>query len=256
MNVRNFVLALALTFCLGSGMAMAQSSGNFSAGAINTACVLNDSTGALTPACGVTATNGTVCSDLSVPIKTSNANGLTLLVTPSMVTGLFTDTKIDTTVSSSSADVGVQVCLTVDNSTNGVLPAGGCVVYDQRFQQLSSGLFSQISECAATNTTTACTTDSDCASLNTSTESYSCVGGYCQGTNTACNIDLILSTLSAHSFNFIVSVPGGNHTINATWSLIGVKTTGSANVAACTGPGTLTVMQGKVFNNSGSVTVQ
>jgi len=235
----------------------AQSSGNFSAGVINTACVLNSSTGALTPEC-TPVENGTVCSMLSAPIKLSNGSGVTLLITPSMVTGLFTNTKINTTISSSSADVGIEVCLTVDDKTDGILPKGGCVVYDQRFQQLSSGLFSQIASCAVINPVVpvACSVDSDCASLDTGTATFSCVGGSCQGIPNACNLDLILSTLSAHSFNFVVSVPGGQHTVKAVWKLNGVNTSGSASVAACTGPGTLTVTQTKVFNNSGAILVQ
>ena len=247
-------LLLALPFVvLGAVPVLAQSSGNFSAGVINAACVLNTSTGALTPECTPVG-NGTVCSSLSAPIKTSSGNGVTLLVTPSMVTGLFNNTKINTTISSSSADVGIQVCLTVDDKTDGVLPTGGCVVYDQRFQQLSSGPFSQIASCAVIPTTTACSADADCAGLNTAAATFSCVGGFCQGIPNACNLDLILSTLSARSFNFVVQVPGGQHTVKAVWKLTGVNTSGNANVAACTGPGTLTVTQTKIFNNSGAIT--
>ncbi len=257
------LLGCLCTLWLVAGAAFAQSSGNFSAGVLNYSCTLNDSTGALNPNCGGTGQPGCI-SMLNAPIKVSNANGLALLVTPSLVTGLFTDTKIDTTVSTSSADIGVQVCVSVTNSdgtaaTNAQVLGGnsnGCVVYDQRFQQISSGLFSQISSCAVTPTTQACTVDSDCAGLNTSTESYSCVNNLCQGIPTACNFDLILSTLSAHSYNFVVNAPGGNYNINAAWSLIGVNTTGKSIVAACEGPGTLTVTQTKVFNNSGSITLQ
>ena len=255
---RNLTLSLVFTllgFALGAIPAFAQSSGNFSAGVINTACVLNTGTGTLSPACSPVS-DGTACAALSAPIKTSNGSGVTLLVTPSMVTGLFTDTKINTTISSSSADVGIQVCLTVDDKTDGILPAGGCVVYDQRFQQITSGFFKEIASCAVTATATACTVDANCSGLDTASETFSCVGGFCQGIPNNCNLDLILSTLSAHSFNFVVTVPGGQHTVKAVWSLIGVATSGSANVAACTGPGTLTVTQVKVFNNSGSISVQ
>jgi hypothetical protein len=247
------VLAV-LGVVLGDMPVFAQSSGNFSAGVINTACVLNSSTGALTTEC-TPVVDGTVCSMLSAPIKTSNGNGVTLLVTPSMVTGLFTNTKINTTVSSSTADIGIEVCLTVDGTTDGILPKGGCVVYDQRFQQLSSGLFSQIASCAVINLPVQCMVDSDCAGFNDGA-TFSCVGGLCQGIPNACNLDLILSTLSAHSFNFVVSVPGGQHTVKAVWKLTGVNTSGNASVAACTGPGTLTVTQTKVFNNSGGILVQ
>jgi hypothetical protein len=248
------VLAL-LGVVLAAIPALAQSSGNFSAAVINTACVLNTSTGDLTPEC-TPKVDGSVCSTLSAPIKTSNGKGVTLLVTPSVITGLFTSTKVNTSITSSSADVGIQVCLTVDGTTDGILPAGGCVVYDQRFQQLSSGLFKEIASCAVLPTEMACTVDADCAGLNTPDATYSCDAGFCQGIPNNCNLDLILSTLSAHSFNFVVSVPGGEHTVTAAWKLTGVNTSGNANVAACTGPGTLTVTQTKVFNNSGGIIVQ
>src|SRR5207247_2027507 len=108
--------------------------------------------------------------------------------------GLFTDTKIDTTVATATADVGIQVCVTVDDSSAGIQPAP-CVVYDQRFQQISSTLFSQLSACT---TTTVCDL--------TATPPVACGTGYtCSSTtgpgvclNTLCNFELVLSTLSAH----------------------------------------------------------
>lgn len=255
------ILGAICTCWLVAGVAFAQSSGNFSAQTYNTICTLNVSTGALSSTCSPTA-NGTQCVSLSTPIKVSNGSGTALLVTPSMVTGLFTDTKIDTTLSSTSADVGVQVCLTVtpDGSTTPIPGAvlggnsNGCVVYDQRFQSISSQLFSQLSQCTEAPTTTSCSTDADCSTLGTG---YTCdtTAGVCVGPNPLCNFDLTLSTLSAHSYNFIVNVPGGNYNVNAAWSLIGVQSSNkNATVAACAGPGTLTVTQTKVFNNSGSIT--
>jgi hypothetical protein len=276
MNMRKLgvtFLGVICTCWLLAGVAFAQSSGNFSAQIDKTVCTLDSSTGALSPECSPTA-NGTQCIALAAPFKISNGSGNTLLVTPSMVTGLFTDTKINTTINSSSADVGVQVCVTVTNpdgtpATGATVLGGdanGCVVYDQRFQQISSTLFSQLSEC--TLSSTACTSDSACASVG-STSTCSCdasgttscptgTSGFCTQANNACNFELILSTLSAHSYNFIVNVPGGSYNVNAAWTLIGVNPTSgkssSASVAACAGPGTLTVTQTKVFNNSGSVT--
>src|SRR5438034_1634649 len=76
------------------------------------------------------------------------------------------------------------------------------------------------------------------------------------GTRTCtCGFDLTLSTLSAHSFNFVAQVPGDNapHHVKATWKLTGVnQTTGASNVAACVGPADVTVTQTKIFKNSGS----
>lgn len=266
--MKKLILLFAIC-CLTASLATAQSSGNFSATTDNAVCTLNTSNGTLTPGCTPTA-NGTSCAVLSDPIKVSNANGLALLVTPSMVTGLFTDTKINSQFNTSSADVGIQVCVQVfpDGSTtplSGVVFGGdtnGCVVYDQRFQQISSGLFSQIASCVPTTVLVGgvpetCTTDADCAAITGDTvfcnnPSGAAGAGTCMAFPTACNIELILSTLSAHSYNYIVVPPGnGTYNIMANWSLIGVNTSGSANVAACTGPGTLTSTQVKAFKNSG-----
>ena len=255
------ILGALCTLWLLTGIAFAQSSGNFSAQIFNTICSLDTSTGALSSTCTPTV-NGTQCASLSTPIKLSNGNGTTLLVTPSMVTGLYTDTKIDTSLSSTSADVGIQVCVTVtpDGSStpiSGAVQGGnanGCVVYDQRFQSISSQLFSQLSQCTAAPTNTPCSSDADCSSLGAG---YTCdtTASVCVGPNPLCNFDLTLSTLSAHAYNFVVNVPGGNYDVNATWSLIGVASSNkNATVAACAGPGTLTVTQTKVFNNSGTIT--
>jgi hypothetical protein len=274
MSIRK-MLFLAAAMLLVASAAFAQSSGNFSAAVTNQACTLNTSTGALSPACpsSGSAANGDVCYTLDAPIKVSNSNGLALLVTPSMVTGLFTDTKISSQLTTANADIGVEVCLTVTNPDGSAAsgakiypfdPVSGtsCVVYDQRFQQISSGLFSQIATCVPVPTLQPCTTDADCTTVPAGDTVFcnnpggAAGAGQCLAFNSNCNFDLILSTLSAHSFNFIVTVPGGSYNINAVWSLTGVSTNGQSNVAACVGQGTLTVVQGKVFNKSGSITVQ
>ena len=237
----------ALVTVLGSGLALAQSSGNFSATGTPASCAIGT---------GGNFNGGTQVKIFSADISTSNANGVTLDVRPSLVTGLFTDTKISTTVSSATADVGIEVCVTVDGSGAGVLPSS-CVVYDERFQQLSSNLFSQLTECTMAPTTTACTTDADCSTLGTG---FTCgitapaTTGVCVGPNPLCDFDLILSTLSAHSFDFVVPVGKGKpHRVEATWSVIGSGATSGAHVASCVGPGILTVTQYKVFNNSGAL---
>ena len=173
------------------------------------------------------------------------------------MTGLFTDTKIDTTISTSSADIGIQVCVLVDGSGAGVYPSS-CVTYDQRFQQISSQLFSQIAACALVTSTTACTSTSDCAVLGANYICNNPTGttgaGLCIVPNPLCNFDLILSTLSAHSFDFVAPVDNKKrHVVAASWHIIGAGVKGLGGVASCVGPGILTVTQTKVFNNSGSL---
>ena len=279
---RALVACVAVLFVtLVASVAFAQSSGNFSASAIPATCSIG---------AGGALAGGTGVHVWSADISTSNGNGVTLKITPSMVTGLFTRTKIDTSVSTASADVGIQVCVKVDNSGAGVLPKS-CVVYDQRFQQVSSQLFSQIAACntvvcttdaqcsevanatcvnptgltgggvCVVPTVTACTTTADCAVGQACVNPTGGAGaGLCNQVagvaNPLCNFELILSTLSAHSFDFVVPVGKGKpHTVTAEWSVIGLpaNNTGNSTVNSCVGPGIITVEQVKVFNNSGAL---
>src|SRR5215469_4960766 len=228
----------ALIVAMASGSAFAQSNGNFSATGSGLACVINGTTGALSGGVPIPGA-------FNANISTSNGNGVTSDIRPDLVTGLFTDTKISTSVPSATADVGIQVCVTVDGSGAAVKPAS-CVTYDQRFQQISSQLFSQLSECT---TTTVCDLTMNLPCPTNFTCSSTTGPGVCL--NDLCNFELVLSTLSAHSFDFVVPVGNGKpHTINATWSTIGSP---GPNAIACVGPGILTVTQTKVFNNSGSL---
>src|SRR2546427_7764760 len=129
---KHFCLFTIGGLLLCTGAAYAQSSGNFSASAIPAACVIG--------AGGSFGGSGTALTALDAKISTSNGSGVTLDIRPALVTGLFTDTKISAAVPSAAADVGITVCVTVDGSSAGILPAG-CVNYDERFQQISSGLF-------------------------------------------------------------------------------------------------------------------
>jgi hypothetical protein len=244
-----------LSLTIASGTAYAQSSGNFSATATNASCAI----GAGGTFSG--GTGGIPLSSFIANISTGSGSGTTLDIRPDLVTGLFTQTKIDTSVPSASADIGIEVCVTVDGSGAGILPKS-CAVYDQRFQQISSQLFSQISTCFGTVTTTACTVDADCSALGAgflcNNPTGNTLAGVCvSGPNPLCNFDLILSTLSAHSFDFVVPVDNKKpHVVEASWKVIGAgASNGNSSVTSCVGPGILTVTQTKVFNNSGSLTL-
>lgn len=249
MNViRVIFLAVAVAVAMTVTGAFAQSSGNFSARGTGAACKIGAGGG---------LSGGTGLGSFTANISTGNGNGTVLVVRPDLVTGLFTKTKIDTTVSSASADIGIQVCVTVDGSGALVLPTS-CVTYDQRFQQISSQLFSQLSQCTLAPTTTTCSVDTDCAGLGTG---FVCNnptgvtgGGTCAGPNSLCNMELITSTLSAHSFDFVVPVDNKKpHVISALWKVVGAGATGTSSIASCVGPGVLTVTQTKVFKNSGAL---
>jgi len=249
-----FLVLVFATVLFSASMALAQSSGNFDAAVNPTVCTLNAKTGNLSPLCSPTA-DGAQCVLLDTTIKTANGQGTTLVITPSAVTGLFTSTKLSDTVNTSSADIGIKVCVTVEGGR--VIPSGGrnasdtaCVVYDQRFQSISNTLFANVATCAAGNAGTICTTDTEC------TGGTICGPPDLVGVHTCtCGFDITLSTLSAHSFNFLAQVPGDSkpHHIKATWTLTGVdQSVGLSKVAACVGPADVTVTQTKIFGNSGS----
>jgi len=240
MKMLGSAFAFAIAFAI-APVAFAQSSGNFSATGTGASCTIG---------AGGAESGGTTLTSFTADVSTGSGNGTTLDIRPDLVTGLFTDTKISTTIPTASADTGIQVCVTVDGSDAGVLPSS-CATYDQRFQQISSQLFSQLTQCTAVPTTIACSATNPCPTGDTCDLTTS----LCTTTNPLCNFELILSTLSAHSFDFVVSVDNKKpHVVEASWKVIGAGVIGNGSVASCVGPGILTVTQTKVFNNSGALT--
>ena len=257
------LLSVAFLIITCGAVLLAQGNGNFSATGTGATCVISQKDGTFTgPSCGVPAPGSTAaCGMLSSSISMSNGSGNTLLIRPSLVTGLYTNTNLLSTNKNSSgitvatADVGIQVCVDVDGSQVGISPSG-CVTYDERFQQLSTNLFSTI--------TTACTLPSAgaaaCCTAGPGGTNACTTGTPDAATCTACNLDLVQSTLNAHSFDFVIpqSAFGDNkaHTVHATWSVANGSATGATpggSVLACVGPGVVTLTQTKVFNNSGSL---
>jgi hypothetical protein len=220
------IFALFAAVLLAGSVAWAQSSGNFSATVDSAECVIG-SGGVLSGGCQSSGgAFSTDCSILNTSIKTSNGNGVTLLITPSAVTGLFTETTVSKLTTTSTAEIGIEVEVHSSNGTVvGGVPCGAgntdsCAIYDERFQQLSAPFFSVITEC---------TTSPD-----------------------NCQLSLILSTLSAHSYNFIANVNGsGASNLSATWTVVNPTTAGNATIGACLGPANVTVTQTKFFKDSG-----
>src|SRR5262249_53389911 len=135
-----------------------------------------------------------------------------------------------------TAVAGVQVRVLIDGKVVAPgTPVGstsdddGWVYYDKRFQRLSTTLFNNLASTACDNPATP--------------------------EVELCNIDLILSTLSAHSLDFVAgAVGGGTHTLRVEWRL--APTASTANEAACVGPGVLTVEQVKTFSTGGGIVIQ
>jgi hypothetical protein len=221
------ILALAL---FGSS-ALAQSSGNFTARVQTTQCTMNTEGGL--PNSGALNNNGggTI---LNTYIKTPNSQFTTLLIRPSLVAGLFNNTGVnDDQYSANSA--AVRVFVTLDGQPVAPATSGQPgIIYAQRFQQLSLAEATAMSTCTMNNN---------------------------------CDVDLVTSTLAAHSFDFVApNVGGGTHQIVVRWEFECTDNAGlptpctaayTANTAgACAGPGTITVTQTKAFSQSGGIVVQ
>jgi hypothetical protein len=121
----SFVSALLMVAAL-AATASAQSSGSFTGSYGTTECAITASDGTLT---------GGIASLPDVTVKVSSGSGVALVITPSLVTGLYTQNKLSSSSLTSTQNVGLRVKVAVDGSTADVVPEEGStgVIYDQRF---------------------------------------------------------------------------------------------------------------------------
>jgi hypothetical protein len=204
--------------------------------------VVNDTTGALTGGLAPITL-------LETTIKTPNSSFTALDIRPSMVTGLYTKTRVTSDVAA-TAVAGVKVRVLLDgkivapgttagarptDGTDGNLPDemnpnnDGWVYYNKRFQQLSTNIFNALD-------------DTLCDDPETDEVEI-------------CFLELILSTLTANSLDWVAGdVGGGVHTVKVEWMLQTIAGDNSA-AAACVGPGVLTVTQVKTFSQSGGIVI-
>src|SRR5262249_4544767 len=137
--MRTFAFMLTILFVgalCDSAAVLAQSSGSFSASYGPTQCAISANDGTLSG--GIGTQNGTAKTSLpDVTVKVSAGNGVALVITPSFVTGLYTNNKMNSTTFSSTQNVGLRMKVMVDGSTANVIPELGSngVIYDQRFMQ-------------------------------------------------------------------------------------------------------------------------
>jgi hypothetical protein len=237
MKFSNLLCAAALSLLV-PGAVFAQSSGNFtySSNANNvTACTM-DSGGIISGgqtcqmSCSIDASGNSTCTPTSgtcmgnaiVGIKTSSGAGNVFVVRPSAVIGLLTDVSVNSNqkgtagVVSSSALAGVNFQVSVMGPGNPQVLPSYPITYDSRYIQISTNLFQTLS-----------------------TQCMAITGG--------CFITFNESTVSAHSFDWIVrNLQSGTYTVTLNWkdSLGG---TGISQSLACVGPLNMTVQQNKVF---------
>ena len=221
------ILAMAL---LGASVALAESSGNFTATVQTTQCTMNTTPGF--PNSGALIDTQPV-NLLTTTIRTPNSKFTTLLIRPSLVTGLFTSTGVDPNQYSGNS-AAVRVFVLLDGKP--VAPATSAqpgIIYDKRFQQLSMADASAMTTCAGSND---------------------------------CDVALVMSTLAAHSFDFVApDVGGGDHTLQVGWRFHCTDNTGAekpcANTftpntaGACAGPGSVTVTQVKNFSTATPIVI-
>ena len=156
------------------------------------------------PTCTDSANNGMWFTVMNASVKTSTTTDL--FISPSLVTGLYTETQVKgsssgtSQTSAATGSVAVRVLIDCSNcGTPGAAqsgdatyaaaaqpdPNGTGVVFDARIQQLTATLGQVI--------TSTCLTANNCTNEQ---------------------IDLVLNTTSAHSFNFVLlNVGSGVHTI-------------------------------------------
>jgi len=168
---------------------------------------------------------------LSTSIKTPNKKDL--LIGASFETGLYTQTQVkgkNGSTDTSSASATLEVRLLIDGAANVAYPYW--VVYDKRVQTLSATLGGVISSCQDLN--------SD-GKIDVATE--------CLVTDEM--IELILETMAAHHYNFVVAnLSPGDHTVEVQVS-IGTSDSsdaGTASAMAGVGRGSLTVEEVRATN--------
>lgn len=216
-KLASFFAVAVLVATFGASQAFAQSSGNFVAHIGNAACEMDSGDGSLGGGVGEVT--------WETKIKVPNGSGTAMHIIPSFVTGLLTKTKLATDVLTSAAHVGIEVCVDLDQGMINGQTDPYCVTYDKRFQQLSSNLFTTLLR--------------DCDPVLADIQ--------------PCELELVLSTLAAHSYNFVGhNIPGGIRTVTVDVNFLDVDST-SGNEAACIGPGSVTITQVKVFNQGDGI---
>jgi hypothetical protein len=213
------ITILLACLALATTMAFAQSSGSFNYSADTLACT--DISGTLG--------GGTPKTALTTTMKVSSGSGVALVIRPSAVVGLLTNLSLSGKAGAgtvtASAQSGVQFQVTV-TPLSGQGPAtvtpSAPVTFDDRFIQISTNLFSLLSTCTTTDPTLP----------------------------TTCFFDFNETTLSAHSFDWVVTnMSSGEYGITVTWTPY-TNFTAPNNALACVGPVVLTAEQTKIFNQN------
>ncbi len=179
--------------------------------------------------CSGSSCPGNCIGSTDVGMKTNSGSGNVFVVTPSAVIGLLTDVTVSsnqkgssTGAVSSSAFAGVDFRVTIpaQPSSGTTLPIPNFpITYDSRFIQISTNLFQALSTA-------------------------------CLAINGGCFITFNESTVSAHSFDWVLKpLTSGNYDVRTTWTS-SLADFGLATSLTCVGPVNFTVQQAKIFKPS------
>lgn len=209
--MKKIVWLLAIVALTSTAM-LAQSSGSFNFSSATTACT--DTSGLLG--------SGTTQTALTTTMKVSSGNGVALVIRPSAVVGLLTNLSLNKTNQSASSQAGVNFQVTVTPLSGQAAPTvtpKNPVTYDDRFISISTNIFTAIAD-------------------------------QCSVLTDGCFFDFNETTLSAHSFDWVVTgLSAGNYGITVTWTPYSAAQEPNS-AQTCVGPVMLTAEQTKIFNQS------
>jgi hypothetical protein len=174
---------------------------------------------------------------LKTTIKTPNKKDL--LIGGSFETALYTQTKVSSkngTTDTSSASATLEVRLLIDGSPDVAYPHW--VVYDKRAQTLSATLGGIIQSCQDLNGDGIITVIDECVVTDE-------------------QIELVLETMAAHHYNFVVAnMSSGVHSVEIQCKIgtTAASTAGTASAMAGVGRGSLTVEQVRATNLPDGIT--
>lgn len=202
----------------------------------------------------IEATNQTNSYDKVLGATIHVANDKELIAGASLETGLYTRTKVkgrNGSSDSSTAWAQIEVRVMVDLDNDGSfdhMAAPGVVVFDKRSQTLNAVLGGVIESCTDT-----LTVDTDGDGTPDAGDGVIDITTECTVTDE--EIELILDTMGAHHFNFVIgNLPQGTHylEVQAQISSSGGDEVAPSEASALIGKGSFTVEEVRAVKSNGS----
>ncbi len=220
------LITAVLTVIAFAGVSNAEVSGSKAAANVSSVALFSDK-------------GGTHSWDPVLGAKIHTGTQKDLLIGVSLETAIYTDTLVKSsggTKDTSNATAGIKIKVLVDGNE----AAPGAVTYDKRSQTLSATLGGYFANCTDVNGDGITDLLTECSLLPE-------------------EIQLILDTMAAHHFNFIISnLPAGDHTVEVLTEIQSSTSsmTGSASAYATIGKGALTIEEIRATNAPDGIVFQ